>query len=124
MTQEISIQLSASIIYVAGTINGVSVEFTLAENNTWNAVVERSENQTYEVEIIGYDSLGQSTTYTTKLYYGFAAVTDRTREDVINKTAKGYYNADDLNRVGAAIAYLAEQFDKYGYHVSANVKTN
>ena len=124
MTQEISIQLSASIIYVTGTVNGVSVEFTLAENNTWCAVVEKSENQIYDVEIIGYDSLGHSTTYSLKLYYGFLVITDRTWEDVIHRTTKGCYTADDFNRVGTAIVYLAEKLNEYGYHPSVDVKIN
>ena len=42
-------------------------------------------------------------------------VTDRTLEDVANKTAKGFYNATDLNRVDAAVSDIAERFASYGY---------
>lgn len=35
---------------------------------------------------------------------------------------KGAYNAADLNRVGAAVAYLAEKFHTLGYAVSVSVK--
>lgn len=37
---------------------------------------------------------------------------------------KGAYNASDLNRVGAAVRYLAERFALYGYQVSVNPKTD
>lgn len=37
---------------------------------------------------------------------------------------KGAYNATDLNRVGAAVRYLADRLSPYGYVVSVNPKTN
>lgn len=37
---------------------------------------------------------------------------------------KGAYNASDLNRVGAAVAYLAERFTDQGYAVTVNPKTD
>ena len=36
-------------------------------------------------------------------------ITDRTQQDVINKTPKGYNNLSDLERVVNAINYLAEE---------------
>lgn len=38
--------------------------------------------------------------------------------------SKGAYNYTDLNRVGEATAYLAEQFTAYGYSVTVNPKTD
>lgn len=49
-------------------------------------------------------------------------ITDRTQADVINGTDKGYYNAEDLNRVGAAVEYVAGRFAAYGYAVSVSPK--
>lgn len=53
---------------------------------------------------------------------------DRTSFDLINGTAKGNYNADDLNRVAAAVNYVSEMFAQYGYSVpeavAADWKTN
>ena len=53
---------------------------------------------------------------------------DRTSFDLINGTAKGNYNADDLNRVAAAVNYISEMFAQYGYSVleavAADWKTN
>ena len=37
---------------------------------------------------------------------------------------KGAYNATDLNRVGAAVRYLADRLSLYGYVVSVNPKTD
>lgn len=49
-------------------------------------------------------------------------VTDRTLEDVSNKTAKGFYNATDLNRVDAAVEYVAGRFQALGYDCPVSVK--
>ena len=46
-----------------------------------------------------------------------ALVTDRTQKDVANGTKKGYYNSEDLNRVGAAMVYLRDRFNDNGYDV-------
>lgn len=42
-------------------------------------------------------------------------VTDRTASDVANRTKKGYYNAEDLNRVTAAMEYLDNRLRELGY---------
>lgn len=44
-------------------------------------------------------------------------VTDRTAADVRNRTAKGVYNAADMNRVSEAVTYLRPIFREYGYAV-------
>ena len=49
-------------------------------------------------------------------------ITDRTRADVANQTAKGFYNASDLNRVGAAVEYIADCFTALGYACPVTVK--
>lgn len=72
-------------------------------------------------------------------------ITDRTESDVnyaaqlaqkgwaamtVNEKAawiaglKGSYNATDLNRVGAAVAYVAAELSDIGYSVSVNPKTD
>ena len=35
---------------------------------------------------------------------------DRTQNDVENKTKKGHYNSDDLNRIFEAVTYFDENF--------------
>lgn len=44
-------------------------------------------------------------------------VTDRTLEDVSNKTAKGFYNATDFNRVDACLEDLVARLGRIGYSV-------
>lgn len=44
-------------------------------------------------------------------------VTDRTLEDVSNKTAKGFYNATDFNRVDACMEDLVARLGRIGYSV-------
>lgn len=44
-------------------------------------------------------------------------ITDRTLEDVANKTAKGFYNATDLNRVDACLEDLVARLRRIGYNV-------
>lgn len=51
-------------------------------------------------------------------------VTDRTQQDVTNGTEKGSYNASDLNRVGAAMAYLRDKLNDNGYFVEISPKTD
>jgi len=45
-------------------------------------------------------------------------VTDRSRQDVNARNEKGTYNAEDLNRVLRACAWLAGRLERYGYSVS------
>lgn len=51
-------------------------------------------------------------------------VTDRTAADVAAGTDKGYYNATDLNRVGEAVAHIAERLTGYGYAVEVSPKAD
>ena len=43
---------------------------------------------------------------------------DRTLSDVINGTKKGYYNADDLNRIRDALQYVSDRLRSNGYPVT------
>lgn len=51
-------------------------------------------------------------------------VTDRTRADVDTGNAKGTYNASDLNRVGAAMNYVAARLREQGYDPHISPKTD
>lgn len=50
-------------------------------------------------------------------------VTDRTASDVTNRTKKGYYNFEDLNRVQSALLYVAEILRGIGVAVSVSATT-
>lgn len=49
---------------------------------------------------------------------------DRTEQDVLERLAKGQYNASDLNRVEEWCDYLKAQLASAGYDISITTKTN
>ena len=51
-------------------------------------------------------------------------VTDRTKADVDARNDKGTYNASDLNRVGAAMNYVADRLRAAGYDPHISPKTD
>lgn len=120
--QVLSVSLPSEIIYVSGTVNGTAYTWTLIEG-AWTATVERAADDTYVVALTAVTAAGVSTNYTLTLYYGLLSlITDRTRADVANQTDKGFYNASDLNRVGAAVEYIAGRFTALGYDCPVTVK--
>ena len=122
--QVLSVSLPSEIIYVSGTVNGTAYTWTLIEG-AWTATVERAADDTYAVALTAVTAAGVSTNYALTLYYGLLSlITDRTRADVVNQTDKGFYNASDLNRVGAAVQYVAERFTAQGYAVTVSPKTD
>lgn len=121
-TQVLSVTLPAEIIYVTGTVNGTSYTWTLIDG-AWTATVDRAADDTYAVALTAVNAVGTSSNFELTLYYGLLTlITDRTALDVAQKTAKGFYNATDLNRVGAAVEYVAEHFQALGYHCPVYVK--
>ena len=140
-TQTLRVSLPSEMIYVSGTVNGKAYTWTLVDGS-WQAIVDRAADDTYAVALTAVNALGTSTSYTLTLYYGMLnLITDRTQADVDrvrqlaqkgfgNMTAdektewlnglKGAYNASDLNRVGAAVAYVAGRLKGYGYAVSVS----
>lgn len=120
--QVLSVSLPSEIIYVSGTVNGTAYTWTLMDG-AWTATVERAADDTYAVALTAVTAAGVSTNYTLTLYYGLLSlITDRTRADVENQTDKGFYNASDLNRVGAAVEYIAGRFTAIGYACPVTVK--
>ena len=51
-------------------------------------------------------------------------ITDRTQSDVDERNDKGTYNASDLNRVGAAMVYVADRLRSAGYAPHISPKTD
>lgn len=120
MTRALSVWVGVEIIYLYGTVNGESATFTLIGSGEWQATVPRSEDDNYELHLEAYSANGLEGTYDYTLYYGMMpCVTDRTWDDVRNKTAKGFYNVTDLNRVGHNVSYLVDLLGGYGYSVPA-----
>ena len=121
-TQVLSVTLPSEIIYVTGTVNGTAYTWTLIEG-AWAATVDRAADDTYHVALTAVNAAGTSSNFELTLYYGLLTlITDRTAMDVAQKTTKGFYNATDLNRVGAAVEYVAKRFQSLGYDCPVSVK--
>ena len=145
--QKLEVTLPAGAIYVSGTVNGVDCTWTMTEPNIWQTTAERAADDVYHVALTAIDAAGNSASYELTLYYGLLnLITDRTQADVervrylsrrINAgtataaeleeyggAMKGSYNAEDLNRVGAAVEYVANRLREYGYAVTVAPKTD
>lgn len=72
--------------------------------------------------LTAYNDAGESAAVTLLVLVQLELITDRTRADVANQTNKGFYNASDLNRVGAAVEYIAGRFAALGYACPVTVK--
>ena len=123
-TRTLTTTLPSGTLYVSGTVNGVSTTWTNTEGNTWETVAERSPQDVYVVALTIINQLGTATETTFTLYYGLHLVTDRTAADVNAGNAKGTYNASDLNRVGAAMNYVAARLREQGYAPHISPKTD
>ena len=123
-TRTLTTTLPSGTLYVSGTVNGVSTTWTNTEGNTWETVAERSPQDVYVVALTIINQIGTATETTFTLYYGLHLVTDRTAADVTAGNAKGTYNASDLNRVGAAMNYVADKLRAAGYDPHISPKTD
>lgn len=123
-TRTLTTTLPSGTLYVSGTVNGVSTTWTNTEGNTWETVAERSPQDVYVVAMTIINQNGVTTETTFTLYYGLHLVTDRTAADVTIGNAKGTYNASDLNRVGAAMNYVADRLREQGYDPHISPKTD
>ena len=72
--------------------------------------------------LTAYNDAVESAAVTLLVLVQLELITDRTRADVANQTDKGFYNASDLNRVGAAVEYIAGRFTALGYACPVTVK--
>lgn len=138
-TQTVAVTLPNDVIYVSGTVNGIEYTWTNTDENRWEAVVARTENEIYVVVIEAVNALGTTTNSSFTLYYGtLNLITDRTARDVERwrllhskgwaamtdeekvewKTSlKGVYNYVDMNRVENAVVYIADRLNELGYSV-------
>lgn len=145
MTEQIlTVSLAPDIVDVTGKVNGITTIWTPLGNNEWQTVAAAADDGIYYVELEITDSTGLTTEAKVTLYYGIQLITDRTQADVdrvvtlrkkwTNGTItdeeknenlaemKGAYNATDLNRVGAAMEYIAGKLFDAGYGANLKVK--
>ena len=146
-TRTLATTLPSDTLYVSGTVNGVATTWTNTEGQVWETVAERSETDVYVVSLTIINTFGAANETQFTLYYGLHLITDRTSADVAYVKAlaakicsgtaseaevaewngaslKGSYNATDLNRVGAAMQYVADRFVSFGYSVAISPKVD
>ena len=123
-TRVLTATLPTGVVYVSGTVNGVETTWTNTSGEIWETVAERSEHDVYVVSLEMVGATGNVTKATFTLYYGLHLITDRTYADVANGTDKGSYNASDLNRVNAAMDYVAGRLLEYGYAPAIQTKSD
>lgn len=116
---DINIVLPSNIVYVAGYVNHAAVVFQQeADEKTWSAKAEQNAENTYLLELDIVDEAGNRTNYIDTIEYVLPYfIYDRTIQDVEQRTAKGYINASDLNRVERNTGIIAEYI---GIEVSVN----
>lgn len=116
---DINIVLPSNIVYVAGYVNHIAVVFQQeADGKTWSAKAEQSAENTYLLELDIVDEAGNRTNYIDTIEYVLPFfIYDRTIQDVEQRTAKGYINASDLNRVERNTRIVAEYI---GIEVTVN----
>jgi hypothetical protein len=140
---KLTVAPGTDIVYIVGSVNGITRDWVAQGAGRWSAEVERSPNNAYHVVVTGWDEAGNSKTYDTTLYYGIWFVTDRTQQDVDRAAAlaqrgwceftareraewlsglKGAYNATDLTRVESAVRFMVDLLAEYGYTVPAETR--
>lgn len=118
MTRDVGVYIAGNITYVSGTVNGKAYIWTLSGDHVWSAAVDRSTDDVYAVSIEAINSAGTVIQLGTTIYYGVHLIMDRPR-------VGSYYNASDLNRVGAAFAYLRDKMNgEYGFDLHLTNKTD
>ena len=140
-TTALTVTLPASTLFVSGTVNGVDTVWTNTSGQLWETIADRAVDEIYRVALIIIDDTGTATETSFTLYYGLHLVTDRTLADVesvkklaeaiksgvateeqvqeyLNVHQKGAYTFEDLNRVEAAVVYVAERLKEFGYGTS------
>ena len=123
MTQTVKVPLASNALYVSGTVNGVDKVWTREEGNWWSTTADRATDGVYRVALSIVYGDGKTAEDSITLYYGLVLVTDRTQNDVVNRTKKGYYNSEDLNRVGSAMVYLRDRLNDNGYNINIEPET-
>lgn len=117
---EITVNAGSEIVYVGGTVNGVTKLFEQIDNTgIWYTNVDQAENSIYILNLEMIDEAGNHSTYSNTIFYELPTfIYDRSENDILEHTAKAYLNAKDLNRIEKDIEILAEYLN-----VDVTVKT-
>lgn len=144
--RNITVNTAKEVLYLTGTVNGEECTWQMVGAGIWQTTAARAANDIYTISLQAVTAEGRTYTLETTVYYGLNLILDRTRADVeeirllvargwdkltveeqaawLNGSYKGAYNYTDLNRVGAAVNYVAELLCEWGYPYRPNVRTN
>lgn len=143
-TRNITVNTGQGVVYLAGTVNGEECTWQMVGAGMWRTTAKRAEGDIYTINLQAVTAEGRAYSLSTTVYYGLNLILDRTRADVdeirllvargwdkltveeqtawLNGNYKGAYNYTDLNRVGAAVNYVAELLCEWGYPYHPNMR--
>ncbi len=110
MNEQLNVNLGLDINYVYGTVNGAEANFSLTAPGIWTAIVPKSNDGKYVIEITAYNSLGTATQYNSTIYRLEDLITPK-----LDWTKDDYYNAEDLSRVEANTQCIYDYLIDMGY---------
>lgn len=110
MIEQLKVSLGLDINYVYGTVNGVEANFSLSAPGIWTAIVSKSNDGKYVIEITAYNSLGTVTQYNVTIYRLDDLITPK-----LDWKSTDYYNAEDLSRVEANTQCIYDYLIDMGY---------
>lgn len=145
-TRTLTVQTASSVTYLTGTVNGEECTWQMIAAGQWQTTATRATDDIYYLELQAVETSGAAYTLSTTIYYGLHLITDRTKADVdrlealmtkgwdkltadeqqeyLEASHKGAYNASDLNRVGAALHFVADKLAEYAYNVQINARVD
>lgn len=111
------VYLGGDTQYVSGTVNGTETVWTLSGENLWQTDATRPPDDRYVIHLEAYDFLGRMTAYDWTGYYGDGAL-------IWHHTRLDYLNAEDLNRIETATAFLRDRLAEHSYLVDMTCRTD
>ena len=96
----LKLALASRIEYVRGRINGKAAVFEQDLTGAWVSDVDQSIDISYDLDLEMEDAAGNIGTYQETIVYVLPYfITDRSQLDIDERTAKGFINASDMERV-------------------------
>lgn len=104
----LKLALASRIEYVRGRINGKVAVFEQDLTGAWVTDVDQSIDNCYELDLEMEDAAGNIGTYQETIVYVLPYfITDRSQLDIDERTAKGFINASDMERVETTTELIA-----------------
>lgn len=118
-----TITLGSNVDRVSGIVNGQ--EYTFIFNGLlWSAEIPQAADGIYIIEADAYYNNNWLAVARSTIYRKYTVIYDRTRADVEQGTAKGFYNTSDLNRVEYDCYYLQQLLYQQGYYTGIEERSS